>query len=244
MNPEHISKQIIAWLQNEVNKAHAKGLAFGLSGGIDSALVAALAKKAFPQQCIGVIMPCHSQEQDKLDAIFTAEKLNFPYIEIELSASYDSLINAIQKGTDMIPQGLAASNIKPRLRMSALYSVAAERNYLVAGTSNKSEAYIGYYTKYGDGGSDLWPIVGLVKSQVWELAQYLGVPDKIINKAPSAGLWPGQTDEQEMGLTYSEIDEYLLTGKGTKEVIKKIEDMHSKSQHKRKLPAQPQLDLD
>lgn len=242
MNTDRVAKQIIAWLQDQVRGACAKGLAFGLSGGIDSALVAALAKKAFSENCLGVIMPCHSREQDKLDAILTAEELQLPWIEIELNNTYDSLIQAIQRGTGIVPQGLAACNIKPRLRMSALYSAAAEHNYLVAGTSNKSEAYIGYYTKYGDGGSDLWPIVGLVKSQVWKLSQHLGVPDKIIKKEPSAGLWPGQTDEQEMGLTYSELDEYLLTGKGQKEVINKIEEMHNKSQHKRKLPNQPQLE--
>ena len=186
-------------------------------------------------------MPCESDPADVEDAKFVAEQLQIPYVLVDLGQTYRQYVQSLTASLGQAPEGLALSNIKPRLRMITLYSIAATRNYLVAGTGNRSEAYIGYFTKYGDGGTDLWPIVGLVKEQVRGLSSYLGVPEKIVNREPSAGLWPGQTDEKEMGLTYKELDSYLLTGEGRAEVVAKIERLHEKSEHKRALPPSPEL---
>ncbi len=236
-----VAEQLTKWLANEVKNAGASGLVVGLSGGIDSALVGALAKKTFPDNCLGVLMPCQSNPADLDDARLVAEHLQLPYFLVDLTGPYAQLVQQLTQSLGKAPEGLAVSNIKPRLRMITLYSIAATHNYLVAGTGNRSEAYVGYFTKYGDGGTDLWPIVGLVKSQVRELASFLGVPEKIVHREPSAGLWPGQTDEKEMGLTYEELDRYLLTGEGPVEVIAKIELLHKKSVHKRALPPSPEI---
>ncbi|MGB2782330.1 MAG: NAD(+) synthase, partial [Atribacterota bacterium] len=124
--------------------------------------------------------------------------------------------------------------------MTILYYFANKLNYLVVGTGNKNELTIGYFTKYGDGGVDILPLGNLLKSQVRELAEYLGIPKKIINKPPSAGLWEGQTDEEEMGISYDQLDKYLITGKLHNRVIeKKIQDKITKSAHKRTIPAKP-----
>jgi len=131
---------------------------------------------------------------------------------------------------------LALANIKPRLRMTALYYVANRFNYLVAGTENRSELTVGYFTKYGDGGADILPIANLVKSQVYELARFLGVPEKILRRTPSAGLWAGQIDEAEMGLTYEQLDRYILTGEAPRHVKERIEHLHRISEHKRQRP--------
>jgi NAD+ synthase len=134
---------------------------------------------------------------------------------------------------------LAQANIKARLRMITLYSYANQLGYMVVGSGNRSELVTGYFTKYGDGGVDILPLGNLVKAQVRELAAYLGVPECIITKPPSAGLWQGQTDESEMGLTYREIDEYLLNDKASDVVRRKLESMFAASEHKRKTPPLP-----
>nr|MCU0256832.1 NAD(+) synthase [Vicinamibacterales bacterium] len=133
---------------------------------------------------------------------------------------------------------LAQANLKPRLRMTTLYYVANRLNYLVAGTGNRTEIAIGYYTKYGDGGVDLLPLGALVKSEVRALARELGVPAPIIEKPPSAGLWIGQTDEGEMGFTYAELEDYLLRGPDAvaPATVMKIERLVRASEHKRHLP--------
>ena len=139
---------------------------------------------------------------------------------------------------------LAASNIKPRLRMITLYYYAKLYNYIVVGTGNRSELEVGYFTKYGDGGVDILPLGGLVKTQVWELAKHLGVPDVIIRKPPSAGLWTGQTDESELGITYKQLDEVILTGKGDKRVIDEVNRLRAVNSHKMRMPAIPDIKLD
>ena len=127
---------------------------------------------------------------------------------------------------------MALANIKPRLRMTTLYYYASLNNYLVIGTDNWSELKVGYFTKYGDGGVDLAPLGRLVKSEVRKLAKHFGIPEKIINKKPSAGLWEGQTDENEMGVSYEELDHYILTGEADKEVRERIDELARKNSHK------------
>jgi len=220
--------------------AKAKGIVFGLSGGLDSAVVAALSMKIFPQNTLAIIIPCHSLEADINDALDFINKFNIPYKIINVSKVYDSFIHLLSDKEKEVSFKLAEANIKPRLRMTTLYYFANKLNYLVVGTGNKSELMIGYFTKYGDGGADILPLGNLLKSQVRELAEYLGIPKKIIDKPPSAGLWEGQTDEKEIGISYEQLDKYLRTGKLNNKIIeKKIQDKITKSAHKRTTPEKP-----
>lgn len=235
----NITTRLVSWLQEKVEEAGAQGAVVGLSGGVDSAVVAGLCARAFGERTLGVILPCHSQPQDVEDALAVARTFRIPYKVIPLEEVYDLLVRHLDPEIQIRPGDLALANIKPRLRMIALYYYANRRNYLVVGTGNRSELAVGYFTKYGDGGVDLLPLGNLVKRQVYELAAYLGVPERILKKPPSAGLWAGQTDEGEMGLTYAELDEYLLTGKARPEVREAVARMARASEHKRRLPLIP-----
>ncbi|NLY51167.1 MAG: NAD(+) synthase [Firmicutes bacterium] len=239
MDTAELTMRLVTWLKEKVAEAGAKGVVFGLSGGIDSAVVAGLAKRAFPDMAMGVIMPCHSLSEDAEHARLVAERFKLPVQEVVLDATYDALVGALKVANLGEPKVLALANIKPRLRMTTLYYIAAQNNYLVLGSTNKSEWTIGYFTKHADSGVDLLPIVGLVKEQVRELARYLGVPQVIIEKPPSAGLWEGQTDENEMGLTYSELDRFILNGEGSPEVVARVRAMRARSEHKRRFPQIP-----
>lgn len=239
METSELAARLSAWIKGKVEEAGCKGVVFGLSGGIDSAVVAGLAKRAFPKNSLGVIMPCHSLPQDAEHARLVAERFDLPVREIILDEAYDALLSTLRVAEPSSPKELALANIKPRLRMITLYYLATQYDYLVLGTGNKSELTVGYFTKYGDAGVDLLPLGNLVKEQVRALAWYLDVPEVVIAKAPSAGLWEGQTDEAEMGLTYAELDRYILTGEGRPEVIGRIQAMKQKSEHKRRLPPVP-----
>jgi NAD+ synthase len=238
-----VADQLVEWLKAQVGAAGLKGAVCGLSGGIDSAVVAALAQRAFGDEFSTFIMPCHSLPEDRLDAEAVAGALGIHTEVIDLSAAYDALVAAFGVAGADPRSNLALANIKPRLRMITLYYQAQSRKALVLGTGNRDEVTVGYATKYGDAGVDLQPLAGLVKGQVYELGRYLGVPDKVVSKAPSAGLWAGQTDEGEMGLTYADLDRYLLTGEGSQTLMDKVAIMHARSEHKRMLPPQPALDL-
>jgi len=237
---ETLVQKLCIWMKDKVTEAKAKGIVFGLSGGLDSAVVAALSIRIFPQDTLAIIIPCHSIEVDINDALDFINKFNIPYKTVDLSKVYDSFIHLLNDKEKKKSCKLAEANIKPRLRMTILYYFANKLNYLVVGTGNKNELTIGYFTKYGDGGVDILPLGNLLKSQVRELAEYLGIPKKIINKPPSAGFWEGQTDEEEMGISYDQLDKYLITGKLHNRVIeKKIQDKITKSAHKRTIPAKP-----
>ncbi len=168
-----------------------------------------------------------------------AGKFTIKTQKMALDSVYDSLVQMLSGGMDEPLSKLAQANIKARLRMITLYSYANQLGYMVVGSGNRSELVTGYFTKYGDSGVDILPLGNLVKAQVRELAAYLGVPDGIITKPPSAGLWQGQTDESEMGLTYREIDDYLLNDKASDVVRRKLEHMFAASEHKRKTPPLP-----
>ncbi len=234
MKTAEIAEKLTDWIRQRLSASGTKGVVLGLSGGIDSAVVAALAQRACGNNVLGLIMPCHSDPQDAADAGLVAEALNLETKTIDLTQAYDSLLLAL--GEPSGERSLALANIKPRLRMITNYFHAQKLGYLVAGTGNRSELTIGYFTKHGDSGCDILPIGGLVKHQVWDLARYLDIPDKIIDKAPSAGLWPDQTDEGEMGLSYTELDSYILTGEASPSSQAKIEQMRAKSAHKRAMP--------
>lgn len=231
-----MKNRIVFWIKQQVKDSGAKGIVLGLSGGIDSAIVAALAKKAVGTDNLLVLfMPCNSNPQDLKDAKLVAHKLGLKSKLVDLSAVYKNFLKILPGAIS-----LARGNLKPRLRMSTLYYFANKLNYLVCGTGNKSELLVGYFTKYGDGGVDILPIADLFKRQVRQLARELKIPQSIITKAPTAGLWQGQTDEVEMGITYDELDDILdrfcnhkKQAADSKKVTKVIR-MYKKSEHKRK----------
>ena len=239
-----IADKIMEWIEKEVKKSKTKGVVYGLSGGIDSAVISVLCKKIFPENSLALILPCHSLNKDIEDALELIKKFKINYKLIELTNTYDqfsSLISGSIGEADM-DESLAKANIKPRLRMITLYYYANCLNYLVVGTSNRSEIMVGYATKYGDSGADILPLGNLLKTQVFELAKYLGVTKDIINKPPSAGLWKGQTDEKELGITYAQLDAYLCGGEIRDDRIKeRIQKRIKSSRHKRTVPAKPSL---
>lgn len=242
MQVQEKADKIVQWLKSILANSGAKGFVLGLSGGIDSAVAAALCKRACPEMTRGVMMPCYSDPQDLLDAQLAADAFSIPMEKIVLDEVFETFVRLLTGAAyDRNKKNLSLANIKPRLRMTTLYFLAARRKLLVVGTGNKSEILIGYSTKYGDGGVDLLPIGGLVKTEVREFARFLGVPQEIIDKAPSAGLWAGQTDEAEMGFTYEELDRYILTGDGRPETRAIIEGMIKRSEHKKMLPPVPPL---
>ena len=224
----------VAFIREMLRTSGAKGVIFGNSGGKDSALVAALASAA-TDNVLGVMMPCASKRnygEDLEDAEKVAEKYHVPTMIVDLTKAREDLLAAV--GT--LESKGALSNIAPRLRMTTLYAIGAEKGYLVAGTGNKSERYMGYFTKYGDGGCDFNPIADLTATEVFDFLRYLGAPDHVVEKAPSAGLFEGQTDESEMGVTYAEIDAFLA-GKPVRDEAKAIiERYHRASLHKMTMP--------
>jgi len=234
---------IVAWIKRHVKDAGLKGCVFGLSGGIDSAVVGALCKKAFPNDVLGLLMPCYSREEDVKHAQELAEKFSIPTKLVDLQPVNNELYVQLEgKIYDAKEMNLAIANLRPRLRMISLYYHANKQNYLVVGTGNKSEAVMGYFTKYGDGGVDLLPLAGLLKSHVRELAKELGIPQVIIDLPPSAGLWHGQTDEQEMGITYEMLDK-IITGLDKNDVagldqklVAKVKQKLAQTEHKRSMP--------
>jgi len=234
---KQLEKKMVKWIDSRVKQAKAKGIVFGLSGGLDSAVVAALVKKAVGKNHLALILPCQSTKSATQDAKLLVKKLKLKSEVIDLTCTFDCLKKILPKTNSLAP-----ANIKPRLRMITLYYFANSLNYLVCGTGNKAELMAGYFTKYGDGGVDILPIANLLKRDVVKLAKSLGIPDKIIDKSPSADLWPGQTDEAEMGITYKELD-LVLSGRESKKKTKlssrkanKVKKMIKSSAHKRTMP--------
>lgn len=223
----------VAFIRQVLAESHTKGIVFGNSGGKDSALVGILSKLAC-ENTIGIIMPCSSKRNftlDHDDGMEVAKKFNIETRVVDITPIKETLKSQLADVTTLTP--LAEANIAPRLRMTTLYAIAAAENLLVAGTGNRSEAYVGYFTKWGDGAYDLNPIADLTVREIYEFLRYLECPACIIDKAPSAALFEGQTDEQEMGFLYSQLDDLLLNGSTDAEAMEKIEKMHAKSQHKR-----------
>ncbi|WP_129596055.1 NAD(+) synthase [Anaerophilus nitritogenes] len=240
--------QTVQWLQNQVKESKTNGLIVGISGGIDSAVVAYLIKQTFPKNSLGVILPCKSNPKDQEDAILVAKGCNIEYVNLDLSKVHDTLLDNIvntMKNKNLLKDEnslqLSDANLRARLRMSSIYCIANTLNYLVVGTDNAAEIYTGYFTKYGDGGVDILPIANLQKKEVYEWAKYMEVPQSVIDRPPSAGLWEGQTDEYEMGTTYDKIDAFLEGKSIPKEDEEIIQRLHIRSQHKRMTPATPPI---
>jgi NAD+ synthase len=248
MDYAKLADDVVDWMRAMLHQAGAKGFVVGLSGGVDSAATAALCARAAAEEVLGVWMPCHSIPEDEMYSRMAADALGIRLQTVDLCAVYDSFLASLGRpvsvpaSTHEPRHKMAEANLKPRLRMSALYYLAQSYGYLVAGTGNKPELMVGFFTKYGDGGVDLEPLGELHKHEVRELARALGVPQQIVERTPSPGLWPGQTDEGEMGITYAEIDAILAAWDAGEEPdlpadrIAKVEDMVARSAHKRAMP--------
>jgi NAD+ synthase len=230
---ENVIHKIVQWLKDELNKTKTKGFVLGISGGLDSSVCAALIKKA-TADCLGLILPIESDIKDIDDASEVASVINLKTQYIDLTSVYNSLIKFLPDNNQ-----IALGNIRARLRMVVIYYYANLNNYLVCGTGNKTELSLGYFTKYGDGACDILPLGDLYKFEVREIARVLGIPEQIIKKVPSAGLWQGQTDEGEIGFSYDVMDKTLQEIEKNQikgDVAKKLKFRIEHNEHKRKPP--------
>jgi NAD+ synthase len=235
-DPTALIENISHWIRHQVKMAGVPGIVVGLSGGLDSSVVGVLCRRALEdaEAVRGLILPCHSDPLDAAHARRLAQQFEIPTETIDLDPVFDLLVSILP------PAGrLSVANLKPRLRMMVLYYYANELGFLVVGSGNRTELLSGYFTKYGDGGVDLLPLGGLFKTEVRALGEALGIPTEILEKPPGAGLWPGQTDEGEMGVSYAELDRALAALRGSQtdggrdEVVERVRRMVSRSRHKR-----------
>lgn len=255
MNLEAAQKKIVDFIRSEIHKAGVNGAVIGLSGGIDSALTAALTVKAMGKKnVLGIHMPESrlTPLEDSEDAKKLADLLGIEFRTIDISGIISSIMDSVLDSE--LADRLCKGNLKARVRMSLLYFHANQMNRIVMGTGNKTEILLGYYTKYGDGGVDLEPIGGLYKTEVWELSRKIGIPESLVAKKPSAGLWAGQTDEGDLGISYLKLDKALdmleqhkdpqtiltsldISSEQLNSVLNRIE----KNRHKRTSPPIPEM---
>ena len=249
LNSKHTSQVIENFIKTRVTEAKAKGVVLGISGGIDSAVVLTLAVRALGHEKVeAFFLQNKSSSPDDIKNIQGYCKLlRVNLTEIDIQSVIDSFASSINELED--DNLLEWMNIKPRILQTYLYFFANKKNYLVCGGGNKSELMIGYFTKYGDGGVDILPIGDVYKTRVFQLAEYLKLPSNFINKPPSAGLKAGQTDEAEIGMSYSKLDSILYglemfqTDQKIADdlniplkTVKKVHSMIYKSEHKRRAP--------
>lgn len=230
------------FIRDQVFGTGGKGVVLGLSGGIDSAVTAALASRSLgPDHVVALWMGAESSSVHHRDAKAVADTYKFRLIEVDFSdivnQFHDVMLNSVQSLPSEIKVGqdnpLVKGNLKPRFRKNAEYWMAALLGYRVANTCNWSETAVGYETKYGDGAGDFSVLGDLVKAEIYIIARHLQMPSELITKAPSADLWEGHTDEGELGFTYKDLDTYLRTGEGDPETIAKIDRLYRLSEHKR-----------
>ena len=228
------TEQRVAFIRDLLKQSGASGIVFGNSGGKDSALVGILCKLAC-ENTVGVLLPCSSKRNYGLDAQdgrVLADRFGIETRMVDLTPVREALLKELDGVTEPTP--MALSNIAPRLRMTTMYAIAASEGRLVAGTGNRSEAYVGYFTKWGDGSTDFNPIADLTVTEIYEFLRYLEAPACIIDKAPSAGLFDGQTDEADMGVSYAQIDAVIAGREVPADKAAIIERMHRNSAHKRR----------
>lgn len=239
----------VDFLKKHVKDSKTTGLLIAISGGLDSAVVAGLCKKATdelsedtgqPYETLGVFMP-YGEQSDIEDSYAVAKALDLKSVtETNIEEAVDEIAIEVeyamkQLGTSRHISYQGKGNIKARTRMVFQYALAFERNLLVVGTDHAAEAMTGFFTKYGDGAVDLEPLASLNKRQVQQLAEALNIPERVITKVPTAGLWEGQTDEEELGISYDDINDYLEGKTIDAEAQKKLEQMYRRTEHKRSL---------
>lgn len=232
-NYEKKIETIVNFIKKYLEESKAKGIVFGVSGGIDSALVGAIASKYFKDNHLALTMNINNSQKDVSDARLVISHFNLNHTDVDLENVYKEFCKVVPN----VEMGLG--NLKARIRMSVLYSYAVKHNYLVVGTSNADEFITGYFTKYGDSGSDIMPLVNLTKNSVYECAKLLNVPNEIIIKKPTAGLFENQTDENDLKVSYSTIDNYLEGKVIDQKDKERIEYLKSISEHKRNFPPSP-----
>ncbi len=232
------TERIIDFVKDYFEKCHLKGIVIGISGGKDSAVAAALFATAIgSENVIGVTMPCHSKDEDREDAKLVAEKYGFKLINMDITNAFDEIEKEAKKLEDFVESEDSSINLKPRLRMSTLYYIAQmyskkeNGTYIVSGNGNKCEEYVGYFTKGGDSVSDLKLLADLTVSEVIKVGEVLEVPEKVLYKAPSDGI-SGKTDEDKLGVTYSDIEKVIYNEEVDPEIKEKIERMHKNTSHK------------
>lgn len=245
MDAKKETKRIIDFIKDYYNKNNLKGAILGISGGKDSAVVAGLMTLALgPENVIGVTMPCHSKDEDKSDAKLISDYYGFKLINFDLTNVFDGFKKELKNiGTfDLDTLKNSDINLKPRLRMATVYYLAAMysaiygETYLVAGTSNKCELYVGYFTKGGDSVCDIAPIADLTVEEVIAIGKYINVPDKVLFKAPSDGL-SGMSDEEKLGVKYADIALFMNDENSVeKETGEKIKKLYLNSRHKFNIP--------
>lgn len=223
----------VAFLKQALADSGLKGFVYGNSGGKDSVLAGILCKLAC-DNTVGIMMPISDRNfgEDLRDGGEAAQQYHIETRTVALKESRDAVQAALEGATTL--SEMATANLAPRLRMITLYAIAASESRLVVGTGNRSEAYMGYFTKWGDGAYDINPIADLTVTEIYAFLRYLNAPQAILTKAPSAALMDGQTDEQEMGVTYAAIDHYMATGEANDHDRAIIERMHRTTEHKRR----------
>ncbi len=233
---EKVTNNIIEWIKKEKTRTEAKGFVVGVSGGKDSAVVAGLLCKAVGKDyVIGVMMP-NGHQPDMPDSKLVCETLGLRSMVVNINDAYEGIVSKLGKLQN--PETII--NIAPRIRMTILYAIAQENGFLVCGTGNKSEEYIGYCTKWGDSAFDINPILNLTTDEVVKIGEYLGLPEKVIHKDPNDGL-SGKTDEKKIGFSYEVLNNYIRNGVCEDENIKaKIDEKHKNSRHK--FEKQPSFD--
>jgi NAD+ synthase len=227
------AQKIAKWIAEQTC---GKGVVLGMSGGIDCSVVAVLCKLA-NVEVLSVFMPYDNNSAENAKShehvLELLDKFDLSYHCFDIKPAVDAL-SIYSRSSTTEKEDLSIANIRPRVRMTYLYHRAQKMGRLVIGTSNLAERTLGYFTKWGDGACDINPIGMLTKQEVYTLAEYLEVPENIIRKKPSAELWEGQTDEEHLGLTYTQIDTYILEKtSGDKEIDKKIEGLIRQTAHKR-----------
>ena len=233
MKLEEYLKEIEAFLKDYIEKAHCNKYILGISGGVDSSLCAALARNAVGKdRLLCLILPIESQKADENDALDLAKQLDLNYEIVDGTQIFRGYVETFKKLGQYFDRS-TLGNLKARIRMSILYAYAQKYNGLVIGTDNADERYTGYFTKHGDGACDILPIAHLLKGEVVQASKILGISDYLAERVPTASLFEGQTDETEMGVTYKDLDRYILGGKVDEAVEKRIQHLHKISEHKR-----------